>query len=240
MTDLQLYRGDPLIINENIIVRQPTLGEIADFGEEIYMSMVFAICATPSDYMVALNDIGVDFEEITDFDLFIALHQMFTPKETSILFGNLDLSAYIPAVRNEDCSQILKHPDTGSVIDVAIYMQIVDYIRRINGLSKNVVKPGNAHAKEYLIKRERQKLKWQKNKKFESVLQPLISAMCNCEQFKFSYADVWDVPIYVFYDSVKRIQKIKESEAILSGIYAGTVDGKKIESDKLDWLGSLK
>ena len=67
MTDLQIYRGDPLIINDHIIVRQPTLGEVADFGEEQYWSSSLALCATSSDYMVALADMGVDFEEISDF-----------------------------------------------------------------------------------------------------------------------------------------------------------------------------
>lgn len=164
---------------------------------------------------------------------------MFTPEQTSILLGDLDLSAYVLTVDPQDHSETLVNPQSGSVIDMAIYMQIVDYIRQINGLTKTVVKPGNAHTKEYLIKRERQKLKWQNNKKFESVLQPLISAMCNCEQFKFSYADVWDMHIYAFYDSVKRIQRIRDSAAITAGIYAGTVDGKKISSDSLNWLGSL-
>ena len=153
------------------------------------------------------------------------------------MLGDLDLSAYVVNVDPEDHSEVLVNPQSGSIIDMAIYTQIVDYIRQINGLTKNVVKPGNAHAKEYLIKRERQKLRWQKNKKFESVLQPLISAMCNCEQFKFSYADVWDMHLYAFYDS---IQRIRDSAAITAGIYAGTVDGKKIGSDNLNWLGSLK
>ena len=80
MTDLQIYRGDPLVINDHIIVRQPTLGEVADFGEEQYLVAVSALCATASDYMVALDDIGVDFEQISDFQLFVALHGIFTPK----------------------------------------------------------------------------------------------------------------------------------------------------------------
>lgn len=189
--------------------------------------------------MVALDDIGVDFEQISDFQLFVALHGIFTPKQTSVLLGDLDLSAYVVNVDPEDHSEVLVNPQSGSIIDMAIYTQIVDYIRQINGLTKNVVKPGNAHAKEYLIKRERQKLKWQKNKKFESVLQPLISAMCNCEQFKFSYADVWNMHLYAFYDSVKRVQRIRDSAAITAGIYAGTIDGKKINNDNLNWLGSL-
>lgn len=73
MTDLQIYRGNPLRINDDIIVRQPTLGEIADFGEERYLSTVQALCGTPSDYMVALDDMGLNFEDITDFQMFIML-----------------------------------------------------------------------------------------------------------------------------------------------------------------------
>lgn len=73
MTDLQIYRGDSLTLNQFITVRQPTLGDIADFGEEKYFSVIHALCGTPTDYMVALDDLGLNYEEITDFQMFVML-----------------------------------------------------------------------------------------------------------------------------------------------------------------------
>ena len=97
-----MYRGDPLVINDLIQVRQPTLGEIADFGEEHYFQMLSAICGSPSDFMVALDDMGIRYEEITDFQLFLMLTRNLTPDDTRILLGDLDLSAYEPQLNPQD------------------------------------------------------------------------------------------------------------------------------------------
>ena len=46
---LSLYMGDPYVINEHLVVTQPTIGQIAEYGEKRYYSMVHTLCAIPSD-----------------------------------------------------------------------------------------------------------------------------------------------------------------------------------------------
>lgn len=46
---LQLYFGDPYVINNHITIFQPTVGQIADYGEQKYYSMVHTLTAIPSD-----------------------------------------------------------------------------------------------------------------------------------------------------------------------------------------------
>lgn len=46
---LQLYFGDPYVINEKIIIRQPNIGQIMEYGERKYYQMVHTITAIPSD-----------------------------------------------------------------------------------------------------------------------------------------------------------------------------------------------
>ena len=94
MNDLQIYRGDSLWINDHIIVRQPTLAEIADFGEERYFTTISALCGTPSDYMVALDDLGINFEDITEFQMFIMISKQILQEDTKILLGDLSLSDF--------------------------------------------------------------------------------------------------------------------------------------------------
>lgn len=38
--ELSLLRGDPFKINDEITVIHPTLGQITDFGEEAYLSII--------------------------------------------------------------------------------------------------------------------------------------------------------------------------------------------------------
>lgn len=71
------------------------------------------------------------------------------------------------------------------------------------------------------------------------MLVPLVSAMVNCEQFKYDHNTVWNLPIYVFMDSVKRIQKLKNYNQLMQGVYAGTIDSKTLSQDSFDWMGSL-
>ena len=68
---LGLYFGDPYVINENVSVLQPTIGDIAKYGEKNYFSLVHTITAIPSDLKSQLWDMGLDWTQITDFQLFI-------------------------------------------------------------------------------------------------------------------------------------------------------------------------
>ena len=49
VSDLQLYFGDDYVINDHIKIHQPTIGELADYGEASYFSMIHTLTATPSD-----------------------------------------------------------------------------------------------------------------------------------------------------------------------------------------------
>lgn len=47
--ELQLYFGEPYKINDNISIIQPMIGDIIEYGESSYFSMVHTICGIPSD-----------------------------------------------------------------------------------------------------------------------------------------------------------------------------------------------
>lgn len=240
MTDLQLYRGDSLVINDKISVRQPTLGEIADLGEERYLSAVHALCGTPSDYMVVLDDLGLNFEQVTDFQMFVMLVRQLPQEDTAILLGDLCLSDFEYQVNVREGTDRLFCAKTGAVIDRAIYSQIVSYIRRTHWMKRNGDKGGNEHSRQYLIDRERRRLRYAKNKNFQSVLYPMVSTLCNTESFKYDMDTVWRMRIFAFYDSIRRIQKIQEAKALTAGIYSGNLNAKKIDKEALNWFGALK
>lgn len=236
--ELQLFRGQDYVINEHITIHQPTLNEICDFGELRYYNMVYILTSTPSQYKVQLFDMGIDYEEISDFDLFVLLCRHLTVEDTSILFGNLDFSK-CELMFNENKEPVLVDFENDTLIDNIIYILMVEYLRSVHFIEKQVDKAGNAHTKQYLIDRERRQLGRKSKKQQKSVLIPLISAMTNCEQFKYNHDDVWNLHIYVFNDSVRRIQKIKNYDQIMQGAYSGCVDLKKIELESISWLGNL-
>ena len=91
---LQIYRGKDFIINEKIIIHQPTLDEICDWGEEKYFSFIYNFTATPTDKKYQLHLAGIDWNEISDYELFLSSYKMFTKDYSSIVFGDLDFEAF--------------------------------------------------------------------------------------------------------------------------------------------------
>ena len=83
-------------INNKISVHVPTVDEIFNFGDQKYYNMVQSLTSTPFDLMVELDDIGVDYETITDYQLFILMIQSiaYDEQDTSILFRDLDLRKF--------------------------------------------------------------------------------------------------------------------------------------------------
>lgn len=60
LDDLQLYFGNDYKINEKITIKQPTIGDIVDFGEEKYFSMAQTLTSIPSDMKSVLWDMKID------------------------------------------------------------------------------------------------------------------------------------------------------------------------------------
>jgi hypothetical protein len=94
--ELRLYLGDGIKIANGITLFQPTIGEIASYGEADYFSMAQTICATPSSMKVVLDDMGLNWMKIEDFQLFMMLCQSLTPDKTKPLLGDLDLTKFKP------------------------------------------------------------------------------------------------------------------------------------------------
>jgi hypothetical protein len=75
-----------------------------------------------------------------------------------------------------------------------------------------------------------------KNKRFESMLEPLVASMVNQAGFKYNYETVWALPITLFNHSVTRIQKFHQYCHLMGGIYAGTVKTDDIDKKEMNWM----
>lgn len=246
--ELKLYRGNDYTVSKNIKIHQASIGEICDYGEKDYYSLVHHIIATPQNFKWQLWDKGVDYTTISPFELFYTTTLYSLDKnKTSILFGDLDFSKFEILIKEDDNSVILYQElksvdDTVEkiIIDEFTYFVIVDYLSRTHGIERDEKLPANESTKMILIEDAREEYERSKNKKYTSQLKNLISSMVNCEGFKFSHTEVWDMKINAFIDSVKRISKIKNADLLLQSGYSGFgVNLKDVDNKKLDWLGEL-
>ncbi len=229
-----LYARD-IPINKYISVRVPTIGEIID-DEDRYYGMLSQFTASPIDYMVSLDDCGIDFTTIDDYTLFLGFFNSLKDEDTSLILGDLDLSKFQYAVSEQNGLPCLVDTESDIKIDRAIHNMIATTLRKINSLKKDTRTPGNEEAKKYMIERARKKMQRSKNRKHESQLESLIVAMVNTEQFKYDYAGTRELTIYQFHESVHQIVKKVEYDSMMYGVYSGNVDTKSLGPDDLNWL----
>ena len=71
--DLSIIFGDDYYINDAISIHQPTLRDIKEMGEDKYFQAVFTLTCIPSDMKYRLFKLGLDYEEVEDFDLFMLM-----------------------------------------------------------------------------------------------------------------------------------------------------------------------
>lgn len=242
--ELAVYRGKDFIVSEHIKIHQPSIDEIYEYGERDYYSMIYNLTATPQNFKSELWDMEprIDYTKITQFELFCyMLHGMYSQEKTSIIFGDLDLTKFKIRKKDDETLMLFQVVDSDTVIiDEYTYIVITDFLRQAHLIEKDEKLPANNTTKMILIDDAREERLKNRNKEYHSQLKNLISAMINCEEFKYNHSEVWDMKINAFMDSVKRILKIKNANLLLQSAYSGFggVNLKDVKK-QIDWLGEL-
>jgi hypothetical protein len=222
-------------VTDRISIEIPTVGEILD-DEDSYYSMVSIITAAPCDMMVQLDDLGIDFTAINEYDLFLILFNLLRSQDTSMIFGDLDLTIFKTAINHQNDMVVLKNDENDIVIDRAIHGKICDAIRKIHHLEKSSRKPANEAAKKFLIERERIKMNRRKGRVESSQLEDMIISLINTEQFNYGFDGVQGLTIYQFTQSVHQIIKKIDFDNKMRAVYAGTIKASDLNQKDLNWL----
>lgn len=226
-------------INDKISLVIPTVGEVIN-NEDDYYSLVSMITSMPIDLQVQLDDVGIDYTTVNAWEVFLISFDAVKSHDTTLLFGDLDLSKFEMAENKDNNEVVLADFERDIVIDRAVYEKIATALRKIHHLQKNTRKPANDEAKRFMLERERVKQKRKKRHNKESYLESLIVALVNTEQFKYDYESVLGISIYQFNESLKQIIKKINYDNVMHGIYAGTVSAKDLKPEELNWLSNDK
>lgn len=242
----QIYKGDDFVVSDGIVIHQPTIREIIDFGESNFWHTIFLFTCNPTSMRVALWDAGQDWNKMDDFVLFISLVSNMKPEKTSILFGDLDFSQF-DVLEDENEDYMLINRDNPLIqIDRKIYEKLVSYLRMVFNSNPKVEKIKGKFSKQLVIDGEKAdmeaKAQLEGNTLWKnSTLFPLLSAVTNHAGFQYNLQEVQELTFFQFMDAVKRIRVIDTSNALLGGIYSGMLDTSKMKNlDKeLDWTRDL-
>lgn len=100
MYEPSLMRGRDFKINDKITIHMPSVGDIIDYGEQKYFQLVYLFCSTSSDYKAQLDSVGIDWQKISDFEMFRQLFIGNKDQDMSILLGDMDTSGFMMAKDN--------------------------------------------------------------------------------------------------------------------------------------------
>ena len=236
---LTLLSGNKVQITDKIVYSQPTLQDVIRFGEREYYQILSNLTAIPSDMKSILWDAGIDWMEFSDLELFFAMSQSIPVEKSSIFFPGLDFSKFI-LVKNENDEIIMYDRENDIKIDFFVHAKMQDCLCKSHGIKKKIEKAGNKYTKQILIDEDRANREKNKDKEFTSNLFGMVSAMVNYAGFKYDYSTVWGLSMFQFMDAVQRARLIDSTAHLLNGVYAGTVDAKKIRNEKLNWMREIR
>lgn len=91
---LKIYFGDPYEVTDKIIFRQPYIQDIIDFGESDFWAMVYMFIGNTTYYKLWLWENKVDWNKLSDYELFCQLVKGLPVEKTSILFGDVDFTGF--------------------------------------------------------------------------------------------------------------------------------------------------
>lgn len=250
MSKFSLLSRNEYKLTDKLIVHIPTLAEIRkDQNTEIeYYGFISMFTRTPCDMMVELDDMGIDYTQIKEYDLFLMIFFSFIEskqekdeKNWNMVFPYLDLKDINISELNGKL--VITNIDNEVVIDEGIYLKLADLIRDFLNLEKNMehYKVPEVETRKYIIdrqrlkrKRELERLKRNGNKKSPSILDGVILYLVNNCNFKYDFKTINDLTIYDFWASYRQIAKVEEIDGIMSGYWAGNVDLKKIDKATLN------
>ena len=270
--DLKIYRGSDIRITDKIIVTQPTIDQIIEFGEKQYFQAVHCLTGVGADFKWQLWDyFGVDYTKIDDYELFKLMiwknlssrkkiyKELMENKEEyeeelkgiteeelndllfnplSLILKDIDFADFEEYQSDKNDETILYDKEHDITIDRLIYSRIVDAVRKIHGFKRNNEIPGNEATKMIFIEDAREDAMIASKKEYKSILKPLISALA-VKTGQLGNDSIWNTKINMFFDSIKRINKIQDAELLLQGAYSGFASLKGIDKNRLDWAGEI-
>lgn len=256
-------RDFPLLTG--VKVHHPTPGEVLNINdgilcEELYWAYVSTILSDPYDYMVMLDDIGLDYEKSNAFEVFThkwmnAQEQYIKNKDEFDKLGASPLSIYKEALGfffGEGRNFQLIHHKTGMymidtnddnwILNKDAFCTAMDFIIKINCIeNEDHIKPSTPSHKRILIEdkrmEERKRLKKkQDSKEHVERIGDAIATVLAGGAGSINHENCFNVPIYQLLSVSQSIQAQMVVQAKLNGIFTGMLKSDKLSDKDLRWV----
>ena len=246
---LKMYFGEPYVIDlpsadGKVTVKVPSIEDVAiKIGEEKFFATLNVLTTNTTQYRLILSkaDPPIDWNEISDFELFTKLYSQLDPEVIECLF-DIDFrkfGIFNKNVEGKDPELIMYDKEDEIEINEEVYQHFAQYLRLMFSIKIEekitrdpILKAMYLQKDEFALKRVEKK----KGEETSSMLLALISACVNHPGFKYRLSELKQVNICEFYDSVSRLRIYENTVALLRGSYSGMVDTSKINKDEFDFM----
>lgn len=251
----KMLRGKPYPINKKIKIRNPKLDDILEIGEMKYNDYLFFLAATPEQCKVMLYDNKIDYEELSNYDLFVRLliqeengmSKVSDIGQEALNWWLCDNYEFQILFNQESQMPVLIDVNKDIMIDMYSYDQLSMFVKIINNIPlQNRYNPASKGVKDKLIQEEKKsierELRRKKNKKTliqESMLNDIVVSLITSEYLSYTYENIWDMTIYQANESIKKISQRDDYKANIIGIYTGNIDAKKTTVN-LNWMSNIR
>lgn len=225
--------------NDNITISIPTIKQIRgnnESDEQRFWSEINIFIQTPSDMISELDSVGIDFEKISDYDLFIFLFAMKKNESSHGLSFFDNLCLWDLEVVNYDNRIVLVDEFNNVIIDNEIYDDLSQIISIIIGHKKTQKKKfGNSFAKKKRIEQDYKKKERMRNRNKEecsNVLDGIILRLVCNSNFPYNFETIENVTIYDSIYSLKQIDKDIQVTDLLQSRLVGN-DLSKLPNEQL-------
>ena len=240
--NLRLLAGMTIDINNLGVLTPLKLKEITNIGESNYNELLSVLLIDKSN-IEGLNDQeicnlellmvysyqNIEFREkvLKSLKLFLG-NEFFMSNEglfycRKLISDNYGLFVYKNLVLDKDPFDDFQY--------------VLKKANHIENKKEDEIIPGNERARKFM---EKLKLSKQNIKKPETMnLHSIISGIA-WKSNNTNIINIFDLTIYQLYDAYHRLENIDNYHYTLSGLYAGTVDGKNINLSKITWTKIIK
>ena len=253
---LKMFFGEPYEVDLDsavgkFTIYQPTIGDILRFGEREFYQTLNVFVTNTTACRLMLWEMGIDWTEFKDYHLFLMLTKQINADAAALIFRDFDITTFEVMEKkthdekgNEIKELSLYNHDLQIEINEEAYYYISQYLRTCFNIFPERKITSNPVLKEWYIDKDKRELannkKMEESGKHKDVsIQSVISACVNHPGFKYKTAELRDVGVYEFYDSVKRLQVYESSTALMKGMYSGFVDGKSISPDAYNFMKDI-
>lgn len=238
-----MFFGDPYVIDVPsaqgaLTVCQPSFDDIIKIGYKRFLTSLNIFVTNTTSYRLILWDMGLDWNELSDFQLFIMLYKSVDPEISKLLLNGVDISEFELYEKEADGAKSMILYNEKIEIDETVYFHLSQYLRAAFSMQPEEKITKDSIMKKWFIEKDRRQQDIDEKKKEVprfSILS-LISACINHPGFKYNLQELRNITMCQFYDSVHRLQIYENSTAVLKGMYSGFVDSKKLKPEDYNFM----